>query len=342
MITTFEDIVNRYAEGVDQLIIAAGFEDRCTSFLNRLKEASIKVRHCTILDYPKTKLNEPRRSELISCAKSICEDTKIIGMTEYGEIDYNWGEYASCRSVILDVTGLDRVAMFSILKYLEDNHVAFDIAYTEAKEYYPLLKEYREYKRESRDSSFFGYLDKEMKEYAYSYNCEVVQPKAFSGKLEPGKPFMLVAFLAFKRARLQVILQKLEFERKLFLISDPVRNDLRWRKEFMEVANWDLLQRSASEVITVQTLYPQAIANWFEERLYVESRDYARYNVVIAPLGSKMQTLGSYLFWRKHQDVSVVFSHPNSYFPDKFSSGFRDSFVVKYEKWQHNNQLTNK
>ena len=139
---------------------------------------------------------------------------------------------------------------------------------------------------------------------------------------------MLLAFFAFKRSRLQAVLQELQVERKLFILSQPVRSDIGWRKECQKIANWDLVRKNESNVKTLPTLYPWDVARFLQANTY-GNQLFTKYNIVLAPLGSKMQTIGCYLFWSTHREISVVFSHPEEYFSEAYSVGYRDTFMIK-------------
>jgi hypothetical protein len=65
---------------------------------------------------------------------------------------------------------------------------------------------------------------------------------------------------------------------------------------------------------------------------YLEDQTLRKSNIYLAPLGSKMQTVGAFLFWRRHPEISIVFSQPKRYFRNKFSRNSRDTFVVTYDK----------
>lgn len=320
------------------LILSAGFEKRALQFLRLFRNDGLNARRVVVLDYPNTELNEPTRSELLSMAAQVSANVDCVSISETGLPP---GIFAGLHKtpLIVDVTGMDRVVMFSVLHALDGERCPYTIAYTEAEWYYPLKKFYDGLKEgaTTSDESFARYLAKERTQFAYSYDCSLEQPRQFCGSPEPGRPFMLLAFFAFKRSRLQVVLQELEVERKLFILSQPVRSDIGWRKECQKIANWDLIRKNEPNIKTLPTLYPWKVARFLQANTY-DNQLFTKYNIVLAPLGSKMQTIGCYLFWSAHREISVVFSQPKKYFSDAYSVGHRDTFMIKHghlADWQN-------
>lgn len=306
---------------------AAGFEDRVLALSRVLSACPVKVRRAVILDYPNTKLNEPNRTKFISSLSKLAVTVQLIRTRP----DWTLGEepeFPLDGPLIVDITGMNRILIFQVLAELHDKSLWPDIVYTEADQYYPLKADYDALvKDKTPDKAFSRYLREEKKHFAYSYDCRLVRLDRFRGRPEPGKPFMLVAFFAFKRSRLQILLQNLELEKKLFILSEPVRSDLKWRTHCMEIANWDLLIKNVNDIQPLTTLDPFEVERYLESATY-DNGDYTRYNIILSPLGSKMQTLGCYLYARRHADVTVLFSQPRQFFPKKFSTGYRETFFV--------------
>jgi hypothetical protein len=138
---------------------------------------------------------------------------------------------------------------------------------------------------------------------------------------------MLIAFLTFKRSRLGAVLREYEANSQVFIKSQPIRPELAWREKALEAINFDLIAEHKPDVISVETL------DWYKtfeclSSLYRSDNNQYRFNFVIAPLGSKMQTVGTWMFARKHPEVRLVTSTPTSLFPEKYSIGYGATFLV--------------
>ena len=66
----------------------------------------------------------------------------------------------------------------------------------------------------------------------------------------------------------------------------------------------------------------------FLSELYESNNNKYKFNFILAPLGSKMQTVGAWLFAKERQDVKVVTSTPKKLFHERYSVGFGQTFVI--------------
>lgn len=322
---------NKYEQSNLILILAAGFEERNIAALKLFENSKLYFTNSIIFDYPNPSFNEPIRSEIIS---SIIKNSKEHILFEYKPEQINELDKIidlKNKQILIDVSGMTRILIFEILKYLDDRFISYDILYTEAEEYFPQKSFYENLINGSNNSEeiFSRYLKEEKAEIVYSYDCKIAKTQTFSGYPEPGKPAMLIAFLTFKRSRLQVILQNFEFENKVLFLSEPVREDLKWRKEYLVTANYDLIQKNQPNIKCVKTLYPSEVEKELDA-VSLEGDEYTKFNIMLAPLGSKMQTVGCYLYWKKHPEISIIFSQPQTYFTDSYSKSYRDTFVLPH------------
>lgn len=313
------------------LITAGGFEDRVCGALCKSELLNIQYKKIVILDYDNDELNEPSKSIITDKANEICRNVTSHKLSNLDRLTWVLG-YQENDRVLVDITGMTHALTFQVMAVLDKHNIRFDIVYTEAEIYYPEKSFYDELMMDTEkyEVGFSRYLEKERNEFVYSSNCDIVQPPEFFGSPEPGLPTFLIAFFTFRRSRLQILLQEFEVEKKIFILSEPVRVDLKWRKEFMKVANYDIIEKNEKSIFTLGTLHPFLIYQMLEENLY-KSRDYIRYNLLLSPIGSKMQTIGSYLFWRKHPEISVVFTQPTFYIKDAYTRGYKDTFVITKE-----------
>jgi len=330
-----EDWLSKNSKRELDIILAAGFETRSKALIERLiKESDMRLRNAIVLDYENKDLNEPTRSKIISAVRSNFESYEVIPLSDLEVIAKEIGDDKGDALKVVDISGMSRVLIFELLHRMLKVQATFNIGYTEAEDYYPDQQFYERLKEKKLENAdfFFDTLDEivERKEIIYSYNCKIVQPTDFRGTLEPGLPSVLIGFLAFKRSRIQAILSSYEFSVRVFILNKPVRPGLSWRTDLMHIINADVLRRRPSKIITLETLNPFASFRLLNREI-VENPDCKKANIYLAPLGSKMQTIGSYFFWRKHPDISVIFSQPSEYFADSFSAGWKDTFIVPHE-----------
>ena len=319
----------KYRKNKITLILANGFEVRAKSILLDLAENTDLILSKVIaIDYKTPSFNEPIRSEIISILDKSDVEYRILPDSDLDSLIQNIQPVDT--KIVVDISAMSRVMIFTVLHKLFDHNIPFNVAYTEAESYYPDYSFYEQLKNAKPEHLFDMYEQIEKSEVIYSYDCRVIQPKEFKGLPEPGRPAVLIGFLTFKRSRLQAVLRQLEFQTRILIIGKPVREDLRWRQELMELVNTDILSRRPSTKLYLETLNPFTTIDSIEKEIN-ENPDCKKANIYLAPLGSKMQTLGSYLLWRKYPHMTIIFSQPEKYFKGQFSEKSRDSFLVLHE-----------
>ena len=167
-------------------------------------------------------------------------------------------------------------------------------------------------------------------EIMYSSNCDIEEISELPGRIFPNHPVMLLAFLTFKRSRLSSILTQFETNTRILIKTIPVRADLKWREKALEIINFDLIDENRNGIVSLPTLYWEKTYE-FLMKLYAENHIGYRFNVLLAPLGGKMQTVGAWYFAIKNPDVKVITSTPRKHFPNKYSIGYTDTHLISMD-----------
>ena len=321
------------------VIFCAGFEDRTLGFLNFLsKKKNITLNHAVIIDYVDTELNEPSRTRLINAATLHFKECSLVKIDKL----FRLLEISNDIPLFIDISGMNRNTIFDVIFFLYSNKIVFHIVYTEAQSYYPDYNFYLELKAQSLSNEVTILTDDSFEDAdtIYSKDSNVVIPQKFSGSIEFLRNSVLIGFYTFKKSRLQAILNSVEFDQKFLLLSKPERDDLQWRRDFMELMNTDSLSYHKILKSDTSTLYVNLIMEEIDNILNIcadkKCSDYFKLyntsNVYIAPLGSKMQTLACLFTKIKYPDVSIIFSEPSKYYPNKFSFGCGNSFIIHNEE----------
>ncbi len=313
------------------LITIAGFENRVKQSLSALRKwYGKKLDRTIVLDFDDTKLNEPNRSILINEVKEATNKSEVINAKEFIN-SFNIKAIKDNFEFYFDISGATRALIFKIMKMLMDSECNFSILYTEAETYYPKEQLYHELIK--KPSSPVSILDDkiENEDIIYSKNCSIISPEGFTGTIEHGRMPLLIGFLTFKRSRLRCILEQIEFPVKIFIAGKPNRTDLQWRKELLMRINHDNIEQATEPIVELETLCPVATFKKLIEISFINDR-YFKYNIYLAPLGSKMQTIGAFFFWNYFKSAAIIFSKPQKYFPKTFSEGARETFVINKNK----------
>lgn len=231
-----------------------------------------------------------------------------------------------CR-VIVDVTAMTHALILESLEVVRRAGTIPLVLYTEAREYYPTKHDAMKYLKYPDDERAFHAASRyEGQAVMYAGLSSVGTVSGFEGRILPTAPTTVILFPTFKRLRTAAMLAELEVRRKVFMLGVPVRADLRWRERALRVINYDLINSETDLVLRVDTLsagscYRRLCA------LVADGTVSPRGNIVVCPHGSKMQTVGVWLFCTENPEVRVAVAHPREFFPGKYSAGFGATFV---------------
>jgi hypothetical protein len=313
------------------LIVCAGFEARTPRAAALLGEIGVRPRRILVLTYG-GKAHQKSYSRLMGICKTLVSsnlDLSEINAFEFTKIKDWLDQTVEPSSLLLcDITGLARTVMFALLSTLQRSDLNFWLLYTEARRYYPTKTYFRTLlSGGDTDQAFFKLSKYEETEIVYSGSCHVEELPGFEGNHLPNYPLMLIAFLTFKRSRLGAILREYEANVRVLVKGVPVRSDLKWRERAMETINFDLIEDNKNSLFSVETLDWQQTYLFLQE-IHSRANNKYRYNFMLAPLGSKMQTVGAWQFAHQHPEIKVVTSTPSKLFPEKYSIGYGNTFLI--------------
>jgi hypothetical protein len=310
------------------LVLSDGFEERTPVAARLIREMGLRPQRILLFKYSGSE-HDSSYAALSSICGDLVSSDKImeLDVAQVSEIPALLNSCDDNNLIVCDVTGLSRVLIFSTLRALAQLNREFWLLYTEAEKYYPTKSDFDALLRADPGEAFLNLVQYERADVIYSGNCTVEDVPGFSGRHLPNYPLMIVAFLTFKRSRLGAILREYEANKTILIKAVPVRDDLRWRAEAMNIVNFDLLEDHRNSIESVETLAWQATYR-FLDCLYKKDHTQYRFNILLAPLGSKMQTVGAWAFAHRTPDVRVITSTPSELFTDKYSEGARNTFLI--------------
>ena len=227
--------------------------------------------------------------------------------------------------VILDISAMSKLAMLLCLDVCRELNVSVTIHYAEAINYGPSKEKYEKAKAERsihRPSI-----------QIYTGVQGVLRVPQFSSVAMQGQPTAAIGFMSFNEELIQALLNCV-YPARFFLINGkPPR--LKWREEATAWIHEKLLKewpasdnpiRDGLPIRTACTLdYREAFAILY--RLYWQLA--IDHRILLAPTGSKMQTLSCFLITTIHPDVHVEYPTPNG-FLDLYSEGVGDQWTVDF------------
>jgi hypothetical protein len=316
------------------IVAAAGFEDRTMALVSMLGQADCALGLVIYKDWG----TDNRVRELLESYAATG-----IGPTAREFLDYDrydpdgfgnalrrWLMKIGYQRVLLDISTMSRLAIMVILDVCREMEKNVTVFYAEAEEYGPSEEEYLRaragvYPRPSIQ--------------VYSGVGGVVRSRRLSSVALQGEPTALIAFMSMNEVLTQALINCISPSRLFLINGRPPLHSWReqataWiheelRREWPERDNPCLLTEEAialPERATSTLDYTETVSTLLD--LYWNNA--AEYRVVLAPTGSKMQTLGCYVAKGIHTDIHVEYPTPESFLPT-YSKGIGRRWIVEFE-----------
>ena len=141
----------------------------------------------------------------------------------------------------------------------------------------------------------------------------------FVGTQPLTKPALLVIFLGYEGDRAISLFENLDPNEVIVVIPNPPYH-IEWKGRTEEM-NRHLIELIGEDRIEyANSRNPFIIASELEK--IIENYDLNDWHLCIAPLGTKPQTVGIYLFWQKHKgECSLIYAQPLKHNKHFYSKG---------------------
>lgn len=308
----------------DLFITCVSFEERCIKSL--LLSENYRAKNIIVFDYHELRHEKgisrvkTNRKMILEKTRGHVEDEKNIFLMECSRSDPRDGYHqfleickilgfsTSSKGLVItiDISVFPKsylLVLFKAFESLGENRIR--AIYTEPAFYYP--------ERLTLGVKSIGYVP------------------FYNGNPSPLKPNLLVIFCGFEGERAYAIWEYVESEKTMAFIGNPG-----YQPQYPQVARHlnqcliDVLEREkskGSKVMEVSARDPDEVCNRLES-LWRENQNY---NILISPLGTKLQALGIYLFTLKTPSAhaQVIYATPQKYFENYYARG--SSSVFQYE-----------
>ncbi len=336
------------------IIVAAGFEDRALGFLQELHKSGTKHNVCgaLVLNYlPHDPKNDRNREQIYKSLHQLGIPSKHIkdlyfdreNPLELSDSLHGFSETFDGNSYIyLDISAMSKLALLYFLNSLWQKKVSFSVIYTEAQKFGPSKEEYLQASKRDR-------LGQNMlPELLFSGIYEPVIPNEFSGSCPLTTNRALIAFLGYNKRQIMGVASMIPYQFFVPIIGQTTYTGKQWDwrpKALIEINNSDLLTsgKLISNVPNVD-FHHESLPKNEEYRLHVSNFDYRetllallaiyeahkyRYSLTIAPLGTKMHTVGIFLFTQLFPATQVVYAPPRD-FHLKYSEGVKAVWEIPF------------
>lgn len=309
----------------DIVIICAGFEDRTKKILEQIIERKIQGLTILVVLYEPTVI-ENKSNELIDLCNKENIKTKVFtydrnnpsgaGIKILNDISDHKG------NLWVDISGMSRLLIVQLIDRLKEKETSFSsikILYCEAEEYPPTQTQVSKAlkKREAGHSDLSMFLSSGV------FDVSIV-PELSSISLQ-GQPIRMIVFPTFSYDQLLALRTIIQPSYTTIINGAPPSDDKHWRLEAIHKLN-EIDKIVHKEEHTVSTLD-------YRETCQLLTKMYAQYGtmekLVIAPIGSKMQTVGLSLIRLHLNDIQIVYPTPRSFInPEAYTRGVKTIYSL--------------
>ena len=304
----------------DCLLVCAGFEDRCLAVLERAHAAEKQGFSIGVVRYLPS-YSDNKIDQIMKLANELCptirqftyDREKPAGFAHFiGNFTRNFSR------IFVDISGMSRLLIIQLLSELMVRRkYQVRLIYGEAK-FYPPSEEIVNRNIEEERLSV---------SYLSSGIFEIAATPELASVAMLGEPIRLIAFPSFDPAQLTNLVQELQPTYGEFIHGVPPDMSNEWRTNAIrQINNRSISDFSAQNHHCVSTLdYRETIDVILS--IYADRSVYDR--LVIAPTGSKMQTVGIALLRAVLDDIQIVYPTPQTFIaPTEHTVGLRRLFEL--------------
>jgi len=315
------------------IVCTGGFEDRSVAFVAKLRKARCSVEKSMLLQYEgQIEENEPNNRFLKRRLKTIIgKEPQLVSINadkpigSLGRITRKIEDLLSRlsdRTVFVDVSGMTHLLAIGTIHACVSSGLRTFVVYTEAKSYFPQKRDQQKLIRAWKDEKYDIAV-----QYLQSAGLKAVQIiPAFAGNFRPGRQTCLMVFVGFEPNRIETLVDDYAPGVLIVFYGRSPHKEFRWRTRLSRELHNELFSQWYVRQTEISTLEVEDILRKLEREFQVVKEQF---DVAIAPQCSKLQALASYLFWRRHPEVQLIFTSPVSFNPKRYSRGARRTFVYE-------------
>ncbi|MBL7223194.1 MAG: hypothetical protein ISS72_05025 [Candidatus Brocadiae bacterium] len=323
----------RLQEG-EAFAVAGGFEDRAVRFSEMLADPVPGSSAAILLRYLPTDAAN-RFEEVCSILEGKGLSTAILEYDRHHPATFDTRvleilDRQAVNALCVDASGMSRLAIMVLLDIARERNMPCRIVYAEAEAYAPSKEEFeaaKALKEQHLPTSFI-----------HTGVYDVIRVPRLSSIRMQNQASVVIAFDSFNEALCQALVNVLNPKRLILINGRPPRDELRWREEATRYVHRRLREEwpvdeahfapdegAPEDELTTSTLRYVETYDMLVKLYWRFSTDH---RIILAPTGSKMQTLGAYLLRAVHNDVHVEYPTVEGFFARKYSTGVRQTWQM--------------
>ena len=321
------------------IIAAAGFEDRTLAFSSSLVATGCLLGLAVYKDWEK----ENRVEDIVASYGSAGIDRDEITSFEYDRFDpdrfastlESWLHGVSQPRVLIDISTMSRLAIMIVLDVCRLSGKDVGVYYAEASKYGPTKEEYENARK--------GLYPRPSIQ-VYSGLGGVVRSARLSSVALQGEPTVLIAFMSMNEVLTQALINCISPSRLLLINGRPPHHG--WREEATAWIHDDLRREWAitdnpNSTVAHELALPDRVTSTLDyaETVSVLLDLYwsaaAEFRIVLAPTGSKMQTVSCFVAKAVHTDIHIEYPTPESFLKE-YSRGIGNRWLIEFGDLRQN------
>jgi hypothetical protein len=312
---------------------ATGFEDRCLTFLEECNKNSIRFQKVIGIKYEpfdeKNKINEFK--ELSS---KVTEKNKLEWVTydrpnpeEFSNsIKYFEESLGSTENIVIDISGMSKFLIVVLLYGLRDYSGNIHIIYCVAETYYPSREEYESKKEKHSEDTPPSFLTTNV--------YKIVTTTELSSTSMQGYPLLIIAFPTFNYKEMYALLNEITPQCLIKIEGNPREVHNQWR---LEAIRWINRKIDSDFAPNIQDIYKEELSTFdYIKTIDILNGIYDKHKYthkcIIAPTGSKLQTLGVLFFKQIYPEIQLIYP-ATSKFSKEYTQGCEEIWHIKFKNF---------
>lgn len=313
-------------------IAAGGFEERVFRFPDMLELCEGLQNNAFVLEYlPDDSRN--KCPKLCSMLRDKGLDITCLPYNRHAPEGFdiqlkNKLQQFSAQQICLDISGMSRLAIMVIMDVACELSLSLRIVYAEAQTYAPSQEDFENAKASGEQHLPTSFI--------HTGVHDVLHVGRLSSIRMQNHATLLIAFDSFNEGLCQVLVNGVSPSNFILINGRPPRDELAWREEATLYVHhrlrkeWSVGNDNRPEETTSTLFYDETYKLLVS--LYWEFS--ATHRIILAPTGSKMQTIGCYLLRAVHNDIHVEYPAVQGFFSDKYSTGVRECWELDFGTFQ--------
>lgn len=310
---------------------ASGFEDRSLETLRLISKSRKKLKNVVGIEYApfnhknrknefELKMNETASQEKLWMLYDRYEPESFLpSLEKIGKI---------CResdATIVDVSSMSKFLIVLLLYSLRNLPKEVKIVYCEADTYHPTKEKFEEEKTDKTGA---------VPTFLTSSVYKVVISKSLFGNSIQGMPILLISFPTFNQKETVALLDKFIPEKAVFFEGIPHKEYNKWRLDAVKYINRDIEKDVLFRV--KETDWRQLSTFDYVETIScledVYNQFQASHSYIVAPTGSKFQSVSICFFKQMHPDIHIVYPVTKQ-FAEEYTDGVTGIWEINIENY---------